>query len=242
MAKETCAVILAAGNGSRLNCKEIPKAMVEVGGKPVIGHPLNALYNSQFTEESISVVVGRKKKIVSDYCFKSARICEQPIQDGNLSAIESALVGLPQRFTDILVIHADDGLNLSPYAISSLLDIHEKRGFSITLLLSHNYRSSAHRKHYLLNESFVSSIQPISQTDGRVNVFTGVYCFDRKYFEDKAKLVEALEGKERQITPIINMAFDQKSLGAMVWENTWLGINTPIELAIARELAGAGLA
>jgi len=236
MGKETCAVVLAAGSGLRLGCTDIPKAMVAVGGKPILGYSLSILYESRFAPDSITVVVGAGKDVVTTYCADSARICEQPLRDGNLSAIEAALSGLPDRFTDLLIIHADDGLNLTQKVVSELLHVHESQDMAVTLLLSHNFRSSAHRKQYLVDtHNRVVGSLPVGLQDGQVNVFTGVYCFDRQFFVEKARLVEKETERERTITPILNVALRENRLGAVIVDQTWLGINTPTELSVAKD-------
>lgn len=235
MCKEAEAIILAAGKGTRLNCGDIPKAMVEVGGKPLVGYPLNSLYLSRFNTESITVVVGTRKEVVINYCAKSTQIKEQPLQDGNLSAIESGMKNLPDRFTDLLIIHADDALNVSPQIISELLHIHESQNMAATLLLSHCYRDSAHRKQYLVdNSNHVTSIEPIDQHTGELNVFCGIYCLDRKFLIDKIDFLKTEDENEQTITPIFGIALKQSRLGVCVTDLHWQGINIPKELASAR--------
>ena len=65
------ALILAAGLGSRLQHKteKIPKAMVKVGGLPIISHQLFALQDNDINE--IGVVLGYKGDILKDYLLKA---------------------------------------------------------------------------------------------------------------------------------------------------------------------------
>ena len=63
----TKALVLAAGFGSRLGPLTLntPKPMLEVGGMPLIGYPINALNHAGATE--IGVVVGYKSDILTDF-------------------------------------------------------------------------------------------------------------------------------------------------------------------------------
>ena len=56
--KKIGVVVLAAGKGTRLNCVDCPKVMIEIGGKPIVSYIIETLYEIGFVKESISVVVG----------------------------------------------------------------------------------------------------------------------------------------------------------------------------------------
>ncbi|MET1124461.1 MAG: phosphocholine cytidylyltransferase family protein [Archaeoglobaceae archaeon] len=64
------AVILAAGYGGRLGelTKEVPKAMLEIGGKPIIYYHLKVLHGRV---ESIVVVTGHKAEVLRSYLVEN---------------------------------------------------------------------------------------------------------------------------------------------------------------------------
>ena len=64
-------LILAAGLGSRLKHKtqDIPKAMIEVGGIPIITHQIKALLNNNINE--VGVVLGYESKILEKYLLEA---------------------------------------------------------------------------------------------------------------------------------------------------------------------------
>ena len=64
------ALILAAGLGSRLknNTNDIPKALVEVNGKPIIEYQINALSHCGIND--IVVVIGKFGNKIIDYFKK----------------------------------------------------------------------------------------------------------------------------------------------------------------------------
>jgi L-glutamine-phosphate cytidylyltransferase len=65
------ALILAAGLGSRLQhkTKDIPKAMVEVNGNPIIAYQLNAL--KKYKINDVTIVTGYKGEVLIDYLSKN---------------------------------------------------------------------------------------------------------------------------------------------------------------------------
>ena len=71
MVKPKRALILAAGLGSRLQhkTKEIPKALVEVKGKPIISHQLAALEKNNILD--VGVVLGYKGELLKQYLTKT---------------------------------------------------------------------------------------------------------------------------------------------------------------------------
>ena len=64
-------IILAGGFGSRLSeyTKEIPKPMVEIGGKPMIWHVMN-LY-TKYNYSNFLIALGYKGEIIKNYFSKN---------------------------------------------------------------------------------------------------------------------------------------------------------------------------
>lgn len=61
--------ILAAGVGSRLRpiTTDIPKCMVKVGGRPILGHQLDVFHKAGITD--VKIVLGYEAQKVVDYCM-----------------------------------------------------------------------------------------------------------------------------------------------------------------------------
>lgn len=238
MSKETGAIVLAGGYGSRMKNLEVPKALCEIGGKPLLAYALCALGYSRFGQDSIFVVVGHQKEAIIDFCQDGTVICNQEVINGNLGALEVALARMPDRFSELLVLHADDCLSLSPEVIRKLLKVHEETNSPVSLLLSHDYRSEAHRKHYILHPGYeVTGALPIHSVSGELNVFTGVYCFQRQFVEENISLVQVnpAHKNERTATSLFEVALkDKAALSGLLVEGRWWGINTPEELVGAR--------
>ncbi len=76
------AVILAAGKGTRLKAKtdDLPKAMIEIEGKPLLEYSLDALIENGITD--VILVIGFRHETITrrfgtDYREFKDRLCSQ---------------------------------------------------------------------------------------------------------------------------------------------------------------------
>lgn len=58
-------VIIAGGKGTRLGLKDMPKPMVEVGGKPLLEHHIDLA--KQYSIKNIYILSGHLSEVISDY-------------------------------------------------------------------------------------------------------------------------------------------------------------------------------
>jgi choline kinase len=78
------AVILAAGIGRRLMplTREKPKALLEVGGKPILGYQLESL-SRYFKMEDVIIVVGHCARMIEEYAPACTIVHNPRFQDTN---------------------------------------------------------------------------------------------------------------------------------------------------------------
>ena len=82
------AVILAAGRGTRMKdlTKEMPKPMLEIGGKPMLEHVITSIASAGIKD--FAIIVGFRKDIIIDYFGDGSlwgvniNYCVQEVQDG----------------------------------------------------------------------------------------------------------------------------------------------------------------
>jgi len=239
MSHEALAIILAAGKGSRLGLKDIPKPMVEVAGKPILGYVLELLYMASFTNESIIVVVGTQKESIVGYCGKNAVIKTQDNLNGNLGALEAGLKDFNLEHIDnILVLQADDCLTMRSNILTEMLRFHERRESDVTLLLTSHHNPSAHRKHYIIDsDGTIISIEHVDQLLGAGNFLAGVFCFSKKFLDNflQGALKEKTGGNEKTIPSLLKLAMENRCrVYGFSFEGPWISINTPNQLAMAR--------
>src|SRR3989339_1795570 len=102
-------VILAAGKGTRLNCTDKPKVMLEIGGKPIVAYFVQTLKQICFSKEQICLVVGFKKEKIQEYFKDEVRYALQAEQLGTGHAAYTGIKSLPPEIEQVLVVGGDDG-------------------------------------------------------------------------------------------------------------------------------------
>ena len=138
------AVIMAGGKGTRISAiaPEIPKPMIEIGGKPVLQHEIESLRDQGFFE--IIITVSHMANKIIDYFGDGTKygvhieyfVEEQPL--GNAGA----LFRMRDKLTeDFLLLNADAMFNID---FKRFVDYHKRKGGLVTLFThpnSHPYDS-----------------------------------------------------------------------------------------------------
>ncbi|MCC6414304.1 MAG: NTP transferase domain-containing protein [Opitutaceae bacterium] len=102
----SCAVILAAGMGSRLRADR-PKGMIELGGGPLLGRSLGLLREAGV--EEIVLVAGWRQDIYREYLeenFPAVRVLENPAF-ARTGSLASLLIGARATVGNVLVVESD---------------------------------------------------------------------------------------------------------------------------------------
>ncbi|MBK8398928.1 MAG: NTP transferase domain-containing protein [Leptospiraceae bacterium] len=129
---QICAVVLAAGKGTRMK-SELPKVATLLNGKPLISHVLDSLISSGIKD--IYVVVGFKKEEVIKICkpYNNIKFIEQKEQLGTGHALLCCEDSLKDFNGHILVACGDVPL-LSASSFQNLTTFHTNHNHSVTVL------------------------------------------------------------------------------------------------------------
>lgn len=83
------AIVLAAGRGTRMGAltAELPKPMLRIDGKPMIGHIVERLRHAGFTE--ILIVVGYRREVIEQYFagWQGVTFVVQEVAEGTSKAV-----------------------------------------------------------------------------------------------------------------------------------------------------------
>ena len=129
--KNTIAIILAAGRGTRMK-SEKPKVMHEILGRPMISYVVESVKEAGIID--ITLVTGFGSDKVKDY-FAPAKVktVMQKKLLGSADAVKTAKKGIEGSKGDVLVVYGDTPL-LTKETIRKLIERHKSSGASLTLL------------------------------------------------------------------------------------------------------------
>ncbi len=121
--KNISAVILAAGEGTRMN-SELPKILHKMGNKPMLGHVMENVLSAGIND--IFVVTGYKSELVEKYVGERAVCVQQKQLLGTADAVwqirdEAAMKNKDAR---LLVLYGDTPL-ITAATIKSILEQHD---------------------------------------------------------------------------------------------------------------------
>ena len=136
-------VIMAAGKGARLKSRR-PKALHEVGGKPLLSHVIAAV-RRVVAPAHIFVVVGYEgEKVRQAVAASGVQFVDQPEQRGTGHAIQSVRVAI-KGFENLLVLPGDVPLIRSE-TIEQLWQFHQKEGAAMTILSAAPQNPTGYRR------------------------------------------------------------------------------------------------
>lgn len=128
--KNVHGLILAAGKGSRMG-SELPKPLVKLAGKPLLGYLLDVFEANDL--QGTSVVIGHQGELVEEYVGDRANCVWQRERWGTAHAVECALESLPATTEHLLVFVGDSPL-LRPETVHQLVKQHLESDASCTFL------------------------------------------------------------------------------------------------------------
>lgn len=234
MKKPVAALILAAGKGVRMN-SDLPKVLHPVGGKPLLGHILNAVELSGI--KSLFVIVGHGEKEVRAFFGKRAKAVRQMPQLGTGHAVICAKRELRNWKGGLLILPGD-----APFVESGmlrkLLEVHQSGETGATILTArvsdpkgYGRILKQHGKIYAIREELDAS-----ESERVVNeVNTGIYVFDTvRLFEHLERLKTDNQKKEYYLTDVID-SFVTSGIDVQGFESEFsgdvLGVNSRMDLS-----------
>jgi len=235
------AVILAAGEGKRMNSKKINKVAFPLGNKQMILHVVDRLTGLDINP--IIVVVGFAKKSVMKILDGKVKFVEQEKRLGTGHAVLCALKKVPKKIKSVLVLNGDDSAFYSKDLIKKLIKTHLEGKNSISFLaieidnpfgLGRIIRNRGGKVVGIIEEKDATKAQKkIKEVNPACYVFE--VSFLKKYLKDVEKSPAT---GEYYLTSLIDLAIKNKqNLEAVKGGKIlWRGINTYEELKEAERL------
>lgn len=242
------AIILAAGKGTRMNM-DIPKAAVEVSGKPMINRVVDSCLEAGI--ENIVVVVGHQREIVEAMLVnkisslkdnQKISFAYQNQQLGTAHACMSAYENLQLIEGDTMILPVDMPL-IGAYNIIKLMDNHQQNHNAMTILSTiiddpFSYgriiRNESDNIDAIIEENEASFEQKLIN-----EINTGAYVVDNKLLFDSLKQVDNNNHKkEYYLTDIVKILTKEHKVNALCVEFSYrlIGINDVETLKKVEEL------
>lgn len=240
MKPNTCAVVLAAGKGTRMKAGDVNKVTLPLNGKPIIKRIVENIESTGI--EKTFVVVGHAKESVRAILGERVEYIEQKEQLGTGHAVKVALKNIPQLYTDVFVFYGDD-TSYETDVLNKLSKFHEKCDNDLSFLTVRVDNPQGLGRIVRSEEgALVAIVEEKDATDSELKINEinpGCFLFKRDFlnqFIDKIPLNEA-KG-EYYITDIIKLGLESgKRVDAMEASDVkWRGVNTPEELKEAEHL------
>lgn len=235
-------VILAAGKGTRLNCKDIPKVMLKIGGRAIVGFIIETLFGMGFSKDRIAVVVGFQKEKVREYFGDSFIYADQNEQLGTAHAAYVGMKALPADVKDVLVIGGDDSAFYTKETLLDFLDKHKKSGVVLSLLTAEIENTPNVGRIVRHKDGIIEIIEKEYLTEEQKKIkeiSTGTFCFNRAWFEEMFAIMPKLRKlNEYGLPTAVAMARIKKlplQFVKLTNPDEWFGVNTPEELAEAEK-------
>ena len=213
------AMILAAGRGERLRplTDQTPKPLIELCGKPLIAHHLEALRRAGIESVVINVSWLAERIIEAlgdgrDFGIE-IRYSHEPEALETAGGIVQALPWLDEQF---LVLNGDV---FSDFDLSSLS---LRPGADAELVLVPN------PPHHSAGDFAIEQGWLTNNAENRYT-FSGIGLYRKRFFE-------GLQPGRRPLAPLLREAAEQRRIGAQLYRGKWSDVGTAERLAAAQSL------
>lgn len=238
--KEFCALVLAAGKGSRMK-SEMAKVLHVLCGKPLLHYPLAAAREAGASK--IVVIVGHQaEKVKEAFGNEDLIFVEQNPQLGTGHAVAQAAPIL-KDYAGLTVILCGDVPLLKAKTIEALLAHHLASKADVTVLTTEPPGPHAYGRIVKNDRGEVQKI--VEHKDATIaekqilEINSGIYCVETRFlFSALARVTNDNQQKEYYLTDIVEIARqDGKKVQAFLIADyrEVMGINTLEELTKAAE-------
>lgn len=234
-----CAIILAAGQGTRIK-SDLPKVLHKVAGKEMVNHVIDTMRKANI--EDVNVIIGKGADLVKEKT--ASRLISYSLQEEQLGtghAVKCAIDFLSGKKGTVGIFCGDAPL-ITDETVERLFKQHQEDCNSATLLSSLVEDPTGYGRVIRANGEVVKIVEhkDCNEEELLVNEMnSAIYCFD---IEELVASLDKLSNNNTQgeyyLTDVIGILKSQdKKVGAVVidYEET-IGVNSRVQLAEAEEI------
>ena len=234
--KETNAIILAAGKGSRMKSETI-KVLHDVAGKSILGHVLDAVTLSC---DQLYVVVGyQANAIKSKFLDKNIQFVEQNEQLGTGHAVDQVIPSLNSQIDSNTIVLAGDCPLIQSSTLEQLFETHQNNNAAVTILTTHMKNPHGYGRILRDNNQTVLGIKEQKDCSDHelkiTEINSGIYVFKTDLLINNIKKITPNNKQaEYYLTDMIQILQKQNEKIETVIlddENEISGVNTRADLA-----------
>ncbi len=236
---KTTAIILAAGQGTRMKSK-LPKVLHNVLGKPMVQWVIDAVFEAGVND--VIAVLGHGGEQVSTVVADQAKIAYQTEQLGTGHAVMQGVDVLQSDNDCVLVLCGDTPL-LRAETIKALIDKHEAEKNAVTVLTACAIDPAGYGRIVRSGEHITAIVEQKDATEEEKlikEINTGTYCFDQKFLLEYLSALNTNNAqKEYYLTDLIKVANTHNlPVGGYRLEDfaESLGVNNRIQLSQAEQI------
>ncbi|MFF0388916.1 bifunctional UDP-N-acetylglucosamine diphosphorylase/glucosamine-1-phosphate N-acetyltransferase GlmU [Kitasatospora sp. NPDC004615] len=241
-------IVLAAGGGTRMKSKALPKVLHEICGRSLVGHAVSAA--QELTPGQLLVVIGHLRELVQAHLaeqYPAARPVVQTEQLGTGHAVRTALQALAADGVELdgtVLVTTGDAPLLTGGTLSALAAAHAEQGNGVTVLTALVPDATGYGRILRESDGAVAAIvehKDASPEQLAVNeINSGVFAFDAKLLAHALSLVgtDNSQGEEYLTDTLEILRREGHRVGAVVAADhrEIVGINDRVQLAEARRL------
>lgn len=236
---ETTAIILAAGQGTRMKSK-LPKVVHNVLGKPMIQWVIDCMSEAGIANKI--AILGHGGELVADIVAEQATIVYQTEQLGTGHAVMQGVTALQENNDCVLIVCGDTPL-LRPNTISALIEKHCTEKNAVTVLTAQIDDPTGYGRIVRHDEQIVEIVEQKDADDETkkiTEINTGTYCFDQQFLlQYLPTLSNNNAQKEYYLTDLIKIAnqnaFSVAGYPLDDFEES-LGVNNRVQLSQAEQI------
>lgn len=242
-ARLAAAVVLAAGEGTRMRSATTPKVLHELGGRSMLGHVVRSA--RELDPEHLLVVVGHAREQVTAHLAAldpAARAVVQEQQHGTGHAVRVALDTLPDLTGTVVVVPGDAPL-LTATTLTALLETHRLARAATTLLTAELADPTGYGRVVREGGSVAAVVEHKDADDATRTireVATSVYAFDAEHLRTALQQLTTDNAQgEHYLTDVVAL---HKKAGLTVAAHVaadageTMGVNDRVQLAEAGRL------